>query len=160
MKLSDLAKYIEGVAGRTSVNEDEADEAEALAIAFVDCQRHYTVKEPCGEIVRALVPPTTLREARAALADAMSAECAHKAKTLTPAVIAKELKVSQDTVIAWITSGKLKGSNIGQGKARGRYVVTREALNEFLASRTPVPPPARGPRTPRRGDGSFKHYRS
>lgn len=160
MNLKELTTYIEGVAARVAAGDEEPDDVEGLAGAFVDCQRHYTVKEPCGELVRALVPPTTLRDARAALADAMTADCAHKAKTLTPAAIAKEMKVSQDTVIAWITSGKLKGSNIGQGKERGRYVVTREAVNEFLASRTPVPPPAREPRTPRRGDGSFKHYRT
>lgn len=160
MNLKTLATYVEGVAARAAAGDDESDDVEGLSVAFVQCQQHYTTKEPCGEIVRALVPPASLRDARATLADAISVECTNKAKTLTPAAVAKELKVSQDTVIAWITSGKLKGSNIGQGKARGRYVVTREALNEFLASRTPISPAPPAKRTPRRGDESFKHYRT
>jgi hypothetical protein len=162
LNLKALASYIEGVSARAAAGDSEPDDVEGVAVAFVQAQQHYTHNEPCAPVVAALAPPATLREARAGLAAALSAQpnCGSDAKTLTPAAIAKELKVSQDTVIAWITSGKLKGSNIGQGKQRGRYVVTRDALTEFLASRQPTPPPARTPRTPRRGDDSFKHYRS
>lgn len=54
-------------------------------------------------------------------------------ETLTVPEAAKELKTSEDTIRAWINSGQLKASNLGT--ERPRYVIQRQDLNTFLASR-------------------------
>ena len=55
---------------------------------------------------------------------------------LTPPEIAEQLGSSPETVIGWIKSGQLKGSNLATDH-RPRYVVTPDDLTEFLKSRQP-----------------------
>lgn len=141
MTLTQLAKYIEGVAARVAAGDEQLDEVEGLAVAFVQGQQHY-VAEGCGDVVRALVPPASLREARGSLADALAAlELCGKEETdaLTPPDVAKRLGVKPATVIGWIKSGQLKASNLSKG-ARPRYRVQPDDLAEFLDKRQPQQP--------------------
>lgn len=66
-----------------------------------------------------------------------------------PEEIAKQLRVSHDTVLDWIRSGQLKAANLASGP-RPRYVVTPDDLAAFLKSRQPEPPRprTRRPRKP------------
>jgi excisionase family DNA binding protein len=68
---------------------------------------------------------------------------------LNPEEIAKQLRVSHDTVLEWIRRGQLKASNLASG-SRPRYVVTPDELAAFLKSRQPEPPRlrTRRPRKP------------
>jgi excisionase family DNA binding protein len=54
---------------------------------------------------------------------------------LSPPKIAKELKVSPDTVRGWIKSGALAAVNLGVAKKKPRRRVSRDSLNAFLATR-------------------------
>ncbi len=56
--------------------------------------------------------------------------------TLTPPEIAKRLKKSPDTVLAWIRSGQLKASNLSNGR-KARWVITPSDLQAFLKSKQP-----------------------
>lgn len=56
---------------------------------------------------------------------------------LTPPRVAKQLGVDPATVIAWIRSGQLKASNIGQGDQRPRYRIQPSELESFLRKRQP-----------------------
>jgi len=57
--------------------------------------------------------------------------------------------VSQHTVLHWLTTGQMKGINVGRdpGKKKPRWRITQEALDAFEALRTPTPS---APRTRRR----------
>jgi len=77
--------------------------------------------------------------------------------TLNPPQIAKQLRVSHDTVLDWIRRGELKASNLAAG-ARPRYVVTPEELAAFLKGREPEPPRARGRRRRSAGQSSFRMF--
>lgn len=59
--------------------------------------------------------------------------------TLTPRAVAKLLKKSPDAVLAWIKSGELRASNLGNGR-KPRWTVTKDDLNEFLKSKQPPKP--------------------
>jgi excisionase family DNA binding protein len=56
---------------------------------------------------------------------------------LTPPQVARQLSVDASTVIGWIRSGELKGSNIGKGSQRPRYRIQQSDLEAFLKSRQP-----------------------
>lgn len=158
MTLRDLAAYIEGVAARVAAGEEQLDEPEGLVDAFVACQQFYTHKSPCPGVVRALVPPTSLREGRAALAAAITQLCSGVADALTPPAVAKRLGVSPETVIGWIKSGQLKASNIGKGSQKPRYRITPDDLATFLKKQQPEPPRTARKATPKKS--STKNYRS
>lgn len=78
-----------------------------------------------------------------------------KPDTLNPPMVARQLKVSPDTVRGWCESGLLKASNVATGK-RARWIIQRSDLDTFLQSRQrPLPQPARR----RRRDDGFRKYR-
>lgn len=54
---------------------------------------------------------------------------------LTPTEVAKLLRISHHTVVGWIQRGELPAVNVGNGKIRARYRVSRELLDEFLRRR-------------------------
>ena len=58
--------------------------------------------------------------------------------TFTPATAAKALHVSRNKVMAWIHSGQLAASNLGDGK-QPRYRITQAAIDDLLARRTVKP---------------------
>jgi hypothetical protein len=78
------------------------------------------------------------------------AECG--GSLLTPRQVAKQLRSSPDTVLGWIKSGQLAASNLAT-RGRPRYVVTPEAMTDFLKRRQPTSTPK-----PRRRKSSFKRY--
>jgi len=57
---------------------------------------------------------------------------------LKPPEIAKQLGVAPETVVGWIKSRQLKGSNLATD-ARSQYVVQPDDLARFLESRQPQP---------------------
>lgn len=68
---------------------------------------------------------------------------------LTPPEIGEQLATAPETVVGWIRSGQLKGSNLATAD-RPRYVVQPEDLARFLASRQPQPPAKREPKPKRK----------
>jgi hypothetical protein len=66
---------------------------------------------------------------------------------LGPPQVARELGVDPSTVIAWIKSGELKGSNIGKGSQRPRYRIQQCDLEAFLKARQLEVPVKRKRRT-------------
>jgi excisionase family DNA binding protein len=65
-------------------------------------------------------------------------------KTLSPGEIAKLLQVSDGTVGSWISNGELAAfvASRSASSRRPRYRVSEEALSEFMARRSVVPPAA------------------
>ncbi|WP_428308246.1 helix-turn-helix domain-containing protein [Lacipirellula sp.] len=109
MTLRELGTYVEGVAARAAINESEPDDVAGLAVAFVKAQQHY-VAEGCGDVVRTLVPPQTLREARGALADALAAleRCSDdgtEPELLTVKQAAKRFNIGERTIYRIIKNG-------------------------------------------------------
>ncbi len=70
---------------------------------------------------------------------------------LTPPQVAKELRVSPDTVRAWVASKALYAVNLGKGKVRPRIRITRESLDAFISTRS-VSALAATKRRPARGE--------
>ncbi len=61
--------------------------------------------------------------------------------TLRVREVAARLQVDDHRVIAWIKSGRLLGMDVSEGRGRkARWRITPEALAEFEAARTLVPP--------------------
>lgn len=150
MDLKKLGQHIESVAGRAATNESEPDDDTGLAVVFDQSQQHYTHREPCGAVVAALdLKGLTVREARAALADANAVvgTCGGDDQALTPPEVAKRLGVKPATVVSWIKSGQLKASNLSKG-VRPRYRVQPDDLADFLDKRQPQQRAAR-PRKPK-----------
>jgi excisionase family DNA binding protein len=60
---------------------------------------------------------------------------------LTPSEIAKQLRCSSEKVIRLIKSGDLTGIQFSEkrGAKRGRFLVARESLQDFLERRTVSP---------------------
>lgn len=62
----------------------------------------------------------------------------------TPPKIARELGINVNKVLGWIARGELAAVNLAERPTgRPRWKVSREALDEFLASRTPAAPQPR-----------------
>jgi hypothetical protein len=74
--------------------------------------------------------------------------------TLTPPEVAKQLRKSPDYIRDSIRRGFLKASNLGS-ESKPRYVVTPEAVAEFLKAMQPTPPTPRH----RRAKKSSSEYR-
>jgi hypothetical protein len=66
----------------------------------------------------------------------------------TPPEAAKILRKSPESVISLIRSGSLRASNVGQGAKRPRYLISEDAIADFLAARE-VRPRAKAPRRKR-----------
>lgn len=66
----------------------------------------------------------------------------------TVRAVAKLLGISEDAVLALIASGRLAAINVGLGTKRPRWRITADALETFLAARTPAP--KRGPNRKRK----------
>ena len=81
---------------------------------------------------------------------------AHNSDALNPPQIAKELRVSPDTVLGWIRTKQLKAANIATGN-RPRWIIQRSDLDTFLQSRQPQPAAPRRKRRER--PDNFKRYR-
>ena len=63
-------------------------------------------------------------------------------KYLTPPMIAKLMGVSEDKVRYWIKSGELEAIDISKSKnQRPRFVVHRDAFEDFQRRRSPSPAP-------------------
>jgi excisionase family DNA binding protein len=75
--------------------------------------------------------------------------------TLTVGDVAKRLKLSTDSVLSLIRSGRLRASNVGLGKQRPRWRIAPEAIDQFLAERAA---PKRAPRRRRRDRGSVIEF--
>lgn len=79
---------------------------------------------------------------------------------LTPPQIASELGVQVGKILGWIARGELRAVNLAEranGK-RPRWKISRQALDDFLAARTPTPPQTNKRRTKRRGSYEFEYY--
>ncbi len=57
---------------------------------------------------------------------------------LTPAEIAKELRIRESKPVGWIKSGRLQAVNLSEGQ-RPRYRIARAALDEFLQRQAVIP---------------------
>ena len=73
---------------------------------------------------------------------------------MTPPEIAEQLGTAPETVVGWIKSGQLKGSNLATDY-RPRYVVTPDDLAKFLESRQLQPPVPRKAKAPQSGYRRF-----
>jgi len=60
---------------------------------------------------------------------------------LTPPMIANQLRVSPEKVLAWIRKAELRAINVSDGNRRPRYRVAPEDLEAFLERRVVQPPP-------------------
>jgi excisionase family DNA binding protein len=62
-------------------------------------------------------------------------------KTFLIGDVSKQLVVSDKTVRGWITAGELRAINVARkrGAKKARWRITQEALDAFLAARTPGP---------------------
>jgi excisionase family DNA binding protein len=75
--------------------------------------------------------------------------------SLSPPAVARLLGVKNTTVLKWVAVGQLKAVNLGNGKKRPRWSITRVDLEAFKASRqngtpvTQVPAKRRKPTTER-----------
>lgn len=58
--------------------------------------------------------------------------------TFTPSQAAKALRVSRNRIMAWIRSGQLAASNLGDGSAP-RYRIAESAISDFLERRAVKP---------------------
>lgn len=56
--------------------------------------------------------------------------------------VAQLRRVSVGTVLGWIASGELRAINVARklGSKKPRWRITEEALTEFEATRTAIPP--------------------
>lgn len=62
----------------------------------------------------------------------------------TPPTLAQHWGVAPEKIIAWIRRGELRAANItSDPHGRPRYIIRPEWVDEFLASRQPVPPTPR-----------------
>jgi hypothetical protein len=77
-----------------------------------------------------------------------------KSDALNPRDVAKELRVSPDTVLTWVRTKQLPAANIATG-SRPRWIIQRSDLDSFLKSRQPQPTITRR----NRRDGGFRKYR-
>jgi hypothetical protein len=68
--------------------------------------------------------------------------------------VAKELRVSPDTVLHWVRTKQLTAANIATG-SRPRWIIKRSDLDVFLTSRQPEPAATRR----RKASVGFKKYR-
>ena len=73
---------------------------------------------------------------------------------ITPPEIAEQLGTAPETVVGWIESGQLKGSNLATDY-RPRYVVEPDDLAKFLESRQPQPLVPRKAKTQKSGYRKF-----
>jgi excisionase family DNA binding protein len=73
-------------------------------------------------------------------------------RALTPAELARHLRVSRGRILAWIRSGELRAINTASSRlGRPRYVILPEHVREFALARRVVPltkTPARRRRQP------------
>jgi hypothetical protein len=75
---------------------------------------------------------------------------------LSPADVAAMMGVSEDKVNGWCSDGFLKAANVNNG-SRPRWVITRDKLNEFLASREPEPQQTQNRRSNGSRNGSKRY---
>lgn len=96
----------------------------------------------------------------------MKARKAHQA--LTPNEVADKYRISWETVISWINTGKLRAEDVSPepdpkkpakaGSRRPRYRITEEALQEFFAARNPHYEPKKIRRSRRRENSDFQVF--
>lgn len=69
---------------------------------------------------------------------------------LTVSEVAERLRVSVATVLAWLASGELVGSDVSRTRKRREWRICESALADFLELRAVEPRPkrARRPRLP------------
>lgn len=78
---------------------------------------------------------------------------------LTPPAVADLLGVDHGKILTFIASGELKAHNLAASRAgRPRWRISLEAVEEFLASRTAVPPPAPAKRRKRQPDAAVTEF--
>ena len=71
----------------------------------------------------------------------MSAATATR-RYLSPPAVAQTLGVNESKILGWIRNGELRGVNVAQNRnGRPRWRVSQEALDAFLAARSPQPTP-------------------
>ena len=58
---------------------------------------------------------------------------------LTPAELAKALRVDVHSVLAWIKTGQLRAVNVGSGRKRPRWRIDPADVAVFEAARTAQP---------------------
>lgn len=76
---------------------------------------------------------------------------------LTPPAVAALLGVQPAKVRRWIASGELSAANLAErASGRPRFRVSRQALDDFLASRTPSAPKPRKRR--KRQERAMEYY--
>jgi excisionase family DNA binding protein len=80
--------------------------------------------------------------------------------TLSVREICNLYRVSEHTVLSWISSGELRAFSVGRkpGAKKPRWRITQEALAAFEALRTPTPPAPRTRRRKQSADGIIKFY--
>lgn len=93
------------------------------------------------------------------LADVLQPQQTGGGVTLSPAEVAKVLKVSHDKVLGWINSGQLKASNLNNPGARPRYAIAKDDLSEFLKRRQPAPKPAKPRKRARPDDDVIEFFK-
>lgn len=79
---------------------------------------------------------------------------------LSPADIAERLKVSTDTVSAWIARGELPAVNASRNpkSRKPRWRVSPDDLEAFMAARRNKPAPVRAARRAPQGERVYKFF--
>jgi excisionase family DNA binding protein len=68
---------------------------------------------------------------------------------ITPAELARALRVGRSRIMSWIRSGELPAVNTAAAGSRPRYIILPPQLAGFLAGRKSTPPPRKAARPPR-----------
>lgn len=103
---------------------------------------------PCGESVGA-AQGENLELSQNAVGSSIRNDVTQSTNLLTPEDVAAELKVTAEQVRNLIRHGQLAAVNVGAGKKRPLYRITRQGLQDFL-SRRYQPGPAVRPKRFRR----------
>ena len=74
--------------------------------------------------------------------------------------LVQRFRVTEHTILAWISSGELAAINVGvtPGKKKPRWRVTQEALADFERRRMPTPPAPQSRRRKRPEEDVIERY--
>ena len=82
----------------------------------------------------------------------------HAEKALSVHDVAEALGTCDETILSHIRAGRLQAVNVGLGAQRPRWRIRPEALDQFLAARTAVPPPAAVRSKKRESAGAIEYF--
>lgn len=132
-----LRQLLERADKRLRELHDEDGNRFVFTLHVIDRAHKLALKHGAADaakIVENITGPLSPRAGRRLLA-AMMVTLTDKPDILDPVQVAKEAKVSPDTVRNWIRTKQLRATNIGN-KERARWKIQRSELERFLRLRS------------------------